>query len=106
MIQVERQEVKIFKDICIRVSCDVCEKDINEGDAYFEVNIHDYDMGYDFINHEHHCSYECLKEHMDKYYKQLLKNGHYEVEQRYMEYSRYDEDELEEDELEEIENED
>jgi len=83
------REVTTIEKRCIGTSCDTCGKEIsmpeqpeNYGWHYYHVMTSHSDWGNDSVDSiEYHdfCSYDCLKTHQDKYFKDARGSEEYEI---------------------------
>ncbi|KAA6450971.1 hypothetical protein [Bacillus swezeyi] len=82
----EKKEVTIIKEIETEIICDTCKKVINTKDRsahYYKVRTSHARWGND--SHESaeywdFCSYECLIEHMNKFFENGANTDNYDIE--------------------------
>lgn len=79
MKEYEEKAVPVIKSVLVKITCDICDKEISEEDNYYEVVTSHSDWGND--SHESLeefdiCSEECLKKQFDEYldFKSNTKN--------------------------------
>jgi hypothetical protein len=68
----DKKEVIITKDVLIKVTCDICENDIPEGQYRYKVTTGHRDWGYDSVESIEQfdiCSDNCLQKKFDLFLK-------------------------------------
>lgn len=77
----EKQEIMTVTNKQIGVVCDMCDSDIKG--VYYEITTHHNDWGNDSCdsyNHFEFCSLECMRKHMDDYFKNAIGSEQYDIE--------------------------
>lgn len=79
----EEKEVPIIKKTLVKVTCDVCKKEINTVNDYYEVTTGHNDWGndsYDSVEYKDICSDKCLKQEFDSYLKSSYDSKYINIE--------------------------